>query len=563
MNYLWKTLAVSALAAVMLAGCAGGNTVATLPAVDEKPVASGTQAGVTYVSTVQELTAALVPGAVVELGEGTYTLAPESGSNLQTNNSYCRWNSVYDGYELVLSDVSNVTIRGAGKEKTRLECDPRGAAVLTLKNCKNVTLEGFTAGHTQRAEGCEGNVINLEDCGSVSMRELGLYGCGSMGINAYNCQKLSVKDTDIYECSSVGVSLNSVSNCAILDSTIRNIGDGQAYCALSAWYGDGLELVGTDFVGNNVNTLVDTDQNIRFTNCGFRENKVESTVFRVSQNYRTELIDLTLEKCTGRDNSAWGWYTLDNGTSIVNESGKALTEEALDECFGKITTNIPKTTQPQETVVVKTADEFLAALGSNKDIVIDTPLLDLSTATSYQSQIAGEGYYWTDPFDGPELTICELDNLTIRGKDGKAANVISAVPRYAQVLRFQNCSNVTVEDLTAGHTKEPGYCIGGVLDFEGCGNVTVTNTGLFGCGTIGIIGNQCRNMELTDNEIYECSYGGISLGQVKYANMKGNTFRDLGDEYGTGYIYSFTGCADLTFDGSSVPGNDYLEYTAE
>lgn len=57
--------------------------------------------------------------------------------------------------------------------------------------------------------------------------------------------------------------------------------------------------------------------------------------------------------------------------------------------------------------------------------------------------------------------------------------------------------------------------------------------------------------------------GGISLSQCKKAEMNGNTFRDLGDkEYGVpGYIYSFSTCSDLTFDGAAIPGNDYLEYT--
>ena len=56
--------------------------------------------------------------------------------------------------------------------------------------------------------------------------------------------------------------------------------------------------------------------------------------------------------------------------------------------------------------------------------------------------------------------------MTITGKTGKNANTLSATPRYAQVLSFDRCSNIAVENLTAGHTKEPGYCVGGVLLFQ-------------------------------------------------------------------------------------------------
>ena len=67
-------------------------------------------------------------------------------------------------------------------------------------------------------------------------------------------------------------------------------------------------------------------------------------------------------------------------------------------------------------------------------------------------------------------------------------------------------------------------------------------------------------MALSGNEIYECSYGGISLNQCQKVDMTNNTFRDLGEEYG-GYIYNVSGCTDLTFDGANIPGEDYLEYT--
>ena len=109
--------------------------------------------------------------------------------------------------------------------------------------------------------------------------------------------------------------------------------------------------------------------------------------------------------------------------------------------------------------------------------------------------------------------------------------------------------------MTAGHTKEPGYCVGGVLLFQKCTNVQVRKCGLYACGTIGIAATDCRNVTMEQNDIYECSYGGIQLMGVATASMDGNTFRDLGDEYG-GFIYQvFSDCSEITMDGKRItPG---------
>ena len=557
------TLAGACLTAALLVGCAGPNTPETIP--DEHPVASLTDGTESTANTLSAnaFARAIVPGATVELGEGTILLEPDNG-DLQTGNSFCRWESVYEGYELVISNVSNVTIRGAGQGKTTLESNPRAATVLTFENCENVTLEGFTAGHVPGAEPCEGNVINLTDSSYVTMKDLGLFGCGAIGVRADNCAELTLEGCDIYECSAYGLNLDFVEGCQIKNCTLRDIGKGinsemVASAVLATWSGSDLTVTDTSFKDNKTYNLFTLDQGATFTRCSFENNHMENTAFMVYSDFESNQV--VLDGCTGQGNQGWNWLQADD-LSIFSDAatGKELTEEDMVKAFGQLRQETTVSTAEQETVTVTTVDEFLAALGSNREIIIDAPMLDLSTATGYKNMVGGENYDWSDPFDGPQLNIRNLDNLTIRGKDGKGANVISAVPRYAQVLCFEGCTNLTLKDLTLGHTKEPGYCAGGVLDLQRCTNVTVENTGLFGCGTIGIQGYQCVNMALTGNEIYECSYGGISLNQCQKVDMTSNTFRDLGEEYG-GYIYSVTGCTDLTFDGNHISGEDYLEYT--
>lgn len=218
---------------------------------------------------------------------------------------------------------------------------------------------------------------------------------------------------------------------------------------------------------------------------------------------------------------------------------------------------IPVTAAPQKQVTVSTADEFIAAIGSDTEIILNADLIDLSEATGY-GKAAGNSYYWGEGYDGPEFRISGISNLTIRGSgENHDANVISSVPRYAYVLLFENCSNIHVTGFTAGHTKEPGYCMGGVLGFQNCQDLLVEDCGLFGCGTLGVMGMSSKNMQIINCEIYECSVGGVELTNCDDVNVDGCTFRDLGwrDDHGN-FIemdaFRVYGCGKVTCNGENV-----------
>lgn len=207
----------------------------------------------------------------------------------------------------------------------------------------------------------------------------------------------------------------------------------------------------------------------------------------------------------------------------------------------------PVISEQQKQVTVTTADEFLAAIAPGMEIIVDAKLIDLSTASGY-GEIDGDYYYWEDTHDGPELFISEVSDLTIRG-NGKerTANVISSVPRYSNVLNFFNCSNIMVKGLTVGHTEKDGECVGGVLRFLNSQNILVEECGLFGCGTVGVGAESSRDIQIINNEIYDCTVGGIDLSFCENVNADGNTFRNLG-------IFTFRvyDCGSVTCNGEPV-----------
>lgn len=546
------------LGASLLTGCAAGaENVATLPLTDgTKPVFTAKEE--TVITNGGALASAIAPGAVVELGELTVDMTE---GNLE-DTPYCRWETTSDGVQLVVSNADNLTIRGVGADKTGLETGPRSALVLTFENCKNLTLENFSAGHTKQAGPCEGDVLLLRECENVTLRGLGLYGCGYRGIVADSTTGLKVENSDIYSCASTGVSLYNSDQVELKNCKIYSVGEDSQYSGYTA-----LDIIGAGNVtlekcaitdNKCENLVVAEGAKVTLKDCSLRNNTLNGSGFVTGSEYAAEEGDtgsdgtITLIGCTGEGNQGWQWLPQVGNPQVLGDNGRQLLEAELTQMLGSLKAEVVTPNKPQEEVTVTNMEEFLAAIGSNKKIILDTALLDESTADMSSD---GEYYTWDEVFDGKQLTIRNVDNMTITGKIGKNANTLSAAPRYAQVLSFDRCSNIAVENLTAGHTKEPGYCVGGVLLFQKCTNVQVRKCGLYGCGTIGIAATDCRNVTMAQNEIYECSYGGIQLMGVATASMDGNTFRDLGDEYG-GFIYQvFSDCSEITMDGKRItPG---------
>ena len=160
-------------------------------------------------------------------------------------------------------------------------------------------------------------------------------------------------------------------------------------------------------------------------------------------------------------------------------------------------------------VTVKTVDELLAAIAPDTCITMELGVYNLSSAENYGEE-GGEYYNWEDAYDGYELAISGVDKLRIQGTDADEV-ILSAEPRYADVLSFRSCTNIAVGELTAGHTEAPGECAGGVLDFQTTDGVLIDDCALYGCGVLGVMARDCMNMRVEDTDIYDCSDGAAML----------------------------------------------------
>ena len=521
-----------------------GETTVIATAVPAETTAAAEAEGVYTVSNVDDFIAAIGPDREIRLEPGTYDLSTASTYAGETGNEFCCWQETFDGYELVIQNAKNLTITGAGKDSVTISATPRYAQVLRLYGCENISMTGFTAGHTKEPGYCVGGVVYLDGCATVSIRDVGLYGCGVTGVHSQGCTDVTVANSDIYDCSYNAVMVVNSLSVDVINCRIYDLGKGEweaseVFCLDNS---SDITISDCEIYGNQSQYLVRSSgvDEVVLKNNIFRDNWVKSSAFGTFGNF------VTLDGNTFEDCLISRWFS--DGCGAVDAEGNSITEDTMNGLIPAET--VPD--GPKTTVTVTNADEFLAAIGPNTEIVIDTETIDFSTAKDYGG--GPKKYYrWEDIYDGPALVIAGADNLTIRSKDGKTKNhTISAVPRYANVLTFLNCDNLVLSGFTAGHTQEPGACVGGVLRFQNCTMISVDNCGLFGCGTLGVDAEACTSITLRSSEIYECSNGGVQMLDTTGITIEKCTFRDLG-----GNNLMLSGCSDVTVDGEPINGQNY------
>ena len=501
-----------------LAAC--GETPAS-PAAETEPTETPTPRiedgrAVTEAATVDEFLAAIAPDTVIELTGQRYMLTEASNYGTGSGSGYYRWDTG-DGAELVIENVTGLTIRAANRD-TCIVTEPRWVNVLHFIGCEDITLEGFTAGHTDGAY-CSGGVLCFENTKGVTVDGCSLYGCGTEGVTTYSCEDVAVTGSEIWNCSQGAAFIYDSKNVSF---------DNCDFHGITAEFGMFRTIDSDKFALLN-STIRDSSGDIFFNSS--RSSGVYIGGCEVSGNkfrdmFASELIPVTVEGCALGDNDIIDWYADMEKLGSLYENSKAVDHERNVYSYSELqnmqkTKNavwnayVPEVSTPEVAVSedgkvhVTTVDEFLAAIAPDTTIYLEPGVYDLSTAAGC-GVTETDRYRWDLRFDGPSLVITGVDGLTIEGA-GAESVTIAAVPRYADVLSFERCAGLTLRGFTAGHTEEKGYCTGGVLYFDLCDDAVIDGCALFGCGIMGITASNCDDMNVSNTEIYDCEYGAVTL----------------------------------------------------
>ena len=174
---------------------------------------------------------------------------------------------------------------------------------------------------------------------------------------------------------------------------------------------------------------------------------------------------------------------------------------------------------------VTNEDEFLAALGSNRTVVVAAGVhLNLSRVLEREEKFRNQpGRRWCEmayeitskeplvvsesESDGQQLALLNMKNLIIKGEKNAS---IEVDPRYSYCIYFVNCENCEVRNLTIGHT-EGGYCSGGVIGVRGGRMTLVADCDLYGCGTYGLDLIETSDFSLMNSNVHDCTYGIMNM----------------------------------------------------
>ena len=413
------------------------------------------------VSTTDEFLAAIAPGASIKLAEGAYDLTRAKGFGGRNVSEYYCWTDLGDNgqYALQIEDVDDLSISGEGAV---ILTPNRWATVLTFRHCDNLSLDGLSIGHIVPAGACEGGVISLNNCDDTSVTGCDLYGCGTVGMEAYDCYNLTVTGTDIHHCSSSAFSLSSGKNMIISNCSIHECGsDGEAraWALFNVWNSKGVSIEGCSVTGNSSEYLFggycDPD-GLAVSNISVTDNRFNS-----------------LFGCDGR----------------VELNGFDFSGNTVNNWFN--------TCNASEVIIDGTID--LAEAGSYGADALE------EYRSYYDPLPEGKAYVWQKVYDGYELVINGVQNFHIHGGE------IITQPRYANVLFFSGCGNISVSGTKAGHSPENGECTGGVIYLYNCSDAVIDSCDLYGCGTYGVLTDSCSVVNLQNTYIHDCSYGAASF----------------------------------------------------
>ena len=201
----------------------------------------------------------------------------------------------------------------------------------------------------------------------------------------------------------------------------------------------------------------------------------------------------------------------------------------------------------QRFVTVRSTEELVAAVAPDTAILVEPGDYNLSgyLQSVWEEKDGGwdpvtlQQYVMIEPgFDGVTLIVKGADRLSIFGRGAAEETELVVEPRYADVLRFVDCADLSLARLTLGHT-ENGECAGNVLRFDDCRGVELSSMDLYGCGVYGLYSEGMRDMRVRGCSIHDCSYGPCTL-----EHFEGELLFEDCEIGGNGGGFSFFDCED-------------------
>ena len=214
---------------------------------------------------------------------------------------------------------------------------------------------------------------------------------------------------------------------------------------------------------------------------------------------------------------------------------------------------------PGTVVTVNNVNDMMAAVKDNTMILLEPGTYDVTKWVADNiSKIPG--YYYDESYNGNrnagvvymgsdeeeyEVVFARLHNLIIGSADPKNPAHIVSHAIYARVMYFENCSNISLENVVMGHDITVGECAGDVLGFDYTDYPSLTGCDLYGCGVFGVGMYWSNYSQIKDCTIHDCTYGCIYATECGWVDVRNSVFRDCngGSMFaGSASYYDFNEC---------------------
>lgn len=169
------------------------------------------------VNSAAQLVAAIGSNRTIRVAPGRYVLDQIP----RTSSKHVRWTKVHDGWQLEITNVSNLTLAGSRRSKPRLLVDARYAWVLKFSGARNVRLRNLVLGHTHPGY-CVGGVVGFDSSRNLRINNSELFGSGTIGVGLTKVVDFHMTDSLVHDCTYGIMSIDKSSRVRFSRSTFRH-----------------------------------------------------------------------------------------------------------------------------------------------------------------------------------------------------------------------------------------------------------------------------------------------------------------------------------------------------
>ncbi|MCQ2494326.1 MAG: right-handed parallel beta-helix repeat-containing protein [Lachnospiraceae bacterium] len=209
-----------------------------------------------------------------------------------------------------------------------------------------------------------------------------------------------------------------------------------------------------------------------------------------------------------------------------------------------------------EEVSVKSVSKLLDAIKPNTNITLKEGDYNFSTELKELYGDNGNEFNKAHKYvkieatdDGYQVIVENVSHLTIECK--KDANVEwSNSSAYASVMKFVDCKDISISDVSMTHSRHRENANGDVLSFKDCENIELKRVNLSGAEGYGITLTNVTEFTMDEADIFDCAAGALNVRKGNEIAFDKCFIHEMG-----GTLIKASG-SEISFDECSFFSND-------